>query len=114
MKFKQLTQMMDRSTWILGAGLGFIVTWLAYTLPFINSVIRVGVIFIIVNIIACIWLGFHLSSHARGWQLLVFPIWFLLAVFLFGARYTWYLPLVYLAISYLAWSMKRSQTKAGD
>ncbi|WP_296113940.1 hypothetical protein [uncultured Limosilactobacillus sp.] len=114
MKLKQLTRMMDRLTWIIGAGLGFIVTWLAYSLPFINSVIRVGGIFIIVNIITCIWLGFHLASHARGWQLLVFPVCFLVAVLFFGARYTLYLPLVYLAISYLAWSMKRSQTKAGD
>lgn len=68
---------------------------------------------LLINSCYVIWAGRRITSrHDHPWQLLVFPIAYLIGVRVFQvSRYTYYFALVYLGIEYLAKAMSQDATK---
>lgn len=102
---KALQQKIDIKLWAWSLILGLLLLALFAKLPFISRVTMVWLDLIVVNGAFCIWLGRHLKSHDHGWSLFVFPIIYLVGCYFFAPRYMWYFALIYLGVSYLAWSM---------
>lgn len=74
----------------------------------ITHAMWVGLILVILNGIFSVWLGGHLFRRsARWWTLLIFPVIFLLAAYLWLPRYTYYFAFAYLAIVYLSCSLRK-------
>ncbi|WP_251546841.1 hypothetical protein [Limosilactobacillus caecicola] len=89
--------------------IGVVLTALFAKLPFISRVTMMWLDLIIINGGFSIWLGRHYSEEAGAWKkLFVFPILYLIGGYFFTPHYMWYFALIYLGVSYLAWSMKRN------
>lgn len=98
----------DRRLWVLSLLIGLVMTWLINVVPVVTAVVRVGLVYCLLNGGFAVWCGWELRARSRGWQLLVFPVWFLIASYLFGAQYSMFFAPAYLAVSYLTWSMNRA------
>lgn len=86
---------------------GVLLPVLGIKLP-ITHAMWVGVFLVIINACFSVWLGGHLyRCQARWWTLLVFPIFFLVAAYLWLPTYTYYFALAYLAIAYLSCSLRK-------
>lgn len=68
---------------------------------------------VLVNFCYVVWAGRRIAKQQdRSWQLLVFPVGYLIGVRLFQvSRYTYYFALVYLGIEYLAKAMTQDAVK---
>lgn len=106
---KALAQKINWKLLIIELLIGVVVTALFAKLPFISRVTMMWLDLIVINGGFAIWLGQHLSDHPRAWQLIIFPVVYLVGGYFFIPRYMWYFALIYLGVSYLSWSMKRSQ-----
>ncbi len=86
---------------------GVLLPVLGIKLP-ITHAMWVGVFLVIINACFSVWLGGHLyRCQARWCTLLVFPIFFLVAAYLWLPTYTYYFALAYLAITYLSCSLRK-------
>lgn len=92
--------------------LSFIITWvlpLIFHWLTIPKVIRIGALFIVVNMLAAIVLGLYLAKrHLAGWWLFIFPGLFAGIVYLMYGRYGYWFAGIYLILSYLAYSLRKS------
>lgn len=79
----------------------------------IHRVWMVGFFLFLVNMLFSIWLGQYIKrSGLKWWNLLVFPVLYLLVSYVFMPKYTVYFALFYLGVTYLAWSISsQSQPK---
>lgn len=111
---KKISSKLDLRLWLSSLLIGLVVTALLARLPFIRRVVLVGLFLTFLYSLFAIWCGLHLKKQARPWQLLVFPVAYFLAAYFFAPRYTWYFALIYLGISYLAWSLSRAQLQEAD
>lgn len=105
---KKLSSKIDLRLWLSSLLVGLVLTALVAKLPFIRRTVLVGLFLTLLYSVFAIWCGLHLKNHPRAWQLLVFPVIYFVGAFFFAPRYTWYFALVYLGISYLAWSLSRA------
>ncbi|HJA73148.1 MAG TPA: hypothetical protein H9783_02710 [Candidatus Limosilactobacillus faecipullorum] len=106
-KLKQWWQKADWTVIITSLIMGIAVTGLAAKLAFVSRVMMVGILLLIVNSLLSIWLGKR--SVNRSWGMLFwFPGAFLIGAYNFAPRYMWPFALVYLGISYLTWSMAKT------
>lgn len=108
---KELSKKTDVLLWGSCLVWGILGTWLFAKLPFISRVTMMWLDLVVINGGFTIWIGRHVATHGKAWQLFIFPIVFLLSGYFFTPRYMWYFALIYLAISYLSWSMSKSKTK---
>lgn len=87
-------------TWLLP----LIFHWLA-----VAKVIRIAVLFIVVNMVAAIALGIYLANrHFAIWWLLIFPGLFTGIIYLRYGHYGYWFAGAYLILSYLAYSMRKT------
>ena len=93
-RIKQWWQASDRLAIVISLVMGILVTGLAARSGLISRVLMVGGLLLIIN------------SGLSG-MLLWFPGAYLLGAYQFAPRYMWPFALVYLGISYLAWSMSK-------
>lgn len=105
---KKLSSKIDWRLWLFSLLVGIVATALLAKLPFIRRTVLVGLFLTVLYNLFAIWCGLHLKSQRWGWALLVFPVAYLIGAYFFAPRYTWYFALVYLGISYLAWSLART------
>jgi hypothetical protein len=91
--------------WVAGVVLGVL-------LPFVLHITSAFHVFIdlwflmIINTLAAIILGSLIKANRVHWALLwLFPIFFLLGVYLFLPRYAYYFVIVYLSTSYIAYGL---------
>ncbi|HJA23380.1 MAG TPA: hypothetical protein H9958_04055 [Candidatus Limosilactobacillus intestinavium] len=101
-----------RENWHIWAGsivLGIVLTALCAKLPFVSRVTMMWLDLIVINGVFCLWLGKHINSKSKPWELFIFPVIYLIGGYLFTPRYMWYFALIYLGISYLTWSMSRHE-----
>lgn len=105
-KIKQLWQKTDRVAVLVAVGVGFVFTWLVSFLSVMTLIPVFGSLLLVVYGGLAIWLGLRLRE--RWWPMLFwFPLAFLLAAYLVFPKYLWLFALVYLGLSYLAWSMSK-------
>lgn len=110
MKFLNLVwQKSDKVLWLSSILIGVILTLVADKLPFISRVMMVEYVLILINCLFSIWSGLRIRQNHNHWgMLLIFPVLYLITAYFVLPKYTYYFALVYLAISYLAWSMRGS------
>lgn len=99
-------QQFDRLTMMIATLYGYFGTMLLYLLPFIHVTVRSGLFLIMINSIVSMWLGWHLRQQTAK-QLWIWPSWMLVALLVYGPHYSYLLPVIYLAESYLVWSMTK-------
>lgn len=97
--------------WLLSLAIGLVMTWLVNVVPAVTAVVRVGLVYCLLNAAFAVWTGWALRDRPRGWQLLVFPCSYLIGSSLFGAQYSLFFAPAYLALAYLTWSMIRTSHK---
>lgn len=105
---KAFKSKIDWKIWGASLLLGLLLTASFAKLPFISRVTMMWLDLILINGGFCIWVGRYFQKERRAWCLLIFPVIYLIGAYLFTPRYMWYFALIYLGISYLAWSMKRN------
>ena len=105
-RIKQWWQSSDRLAIVISLVMGIPVTGLAARSGLISRVLMVGGLLLIINSGLSIWLGKRLVTRKSG-MLFWFPGAYLLGAYQFAPRYMWPFALVYLGISYLAWSMSK-------
>lgn len=106
MKVWTKMQQFDRVTMIIATLYGYFGTMVLYSLPFVHVTVRSGLFLIIINSILSMWIGWHLRQQSAK-QLWVWPFWMLVALSIYGPHYSYLLPVIYLAESYLVWSMTK-------
>lgn len=101
--------------WILlcwALGLGIVLSAIIEYAPFIHRASSVFVVLILVNGGYSIYQGVKTANAKLGrWRLFVFPIIYVIGVYLFLPRYTYYFGLVYLCVSYLSYAMTNENHK---
>lgn len=92
--------------WELGLVFGIIIPLLSDKLRLIRRVWMVGFFLFLINMLFSIWLGQYIKKNGlKWWNLLVFPLLYLVISYLFMPKYTVYFALFYLGVTYLAWSI---------
>lgn len=72
----------------------------------------VGFVLFFVNMLFSVWLGQYIEKNRlKWWNLLVFPLLYLITSYLFMPKYTIYFALFYLGITYLSWSISAQSQK---
>lgn len=106
-KLKQLWQVADHKLLLSDLVLGLVINPIFLKQHFISRIQVVFWILLLVNGGYSIWAGRRMARlQVRGWQILVFPLFYLLGVHFFNiAHYTYYFALVYLGMIYLAKSL---------
>ena len=103
--FKSKWQTFDKLLWILGIVFGMLVPVLTDRIPMLTRVHWVVWFLLIVNGIYSVWSGVHVARRQqRVFNLLIFPLLFLLAAYFFMPHYTYYFAPAYWAVSYLSWA----------
>lgn len=105
----KVLQKIDWKIFVSSLAFGVLLTALFAKLPFISRVTMMWLDLIIINGGYCIWVAHHYHQVARPWGILMFPIIYLIGGYFFTPRYMWYFAIIYLGVSYLAWSMGRNQ-----
>ena len=101
------------AVWGFGILFGIILPLFSDKFRLIHRVWMVGFFLFLVNMLFSIWLGQYIKrSGLKWWNLLVFPVLYLLVSYGFMPKYTGYFALFYLGVTYLAWSISsQSQPK---
>lgn len=102
---KQIGQKIDKKLWLSSMIAGIVVVGLAGKLPSIHKTLMM-IILMLLCLFAC-WTGWYLRKETRAWQLLVFPVCFMIGAYFFTPRYSWYFIVIYLGMAYLTWSLTR-------
>ncbi len=108
---KVLQKKIDWQVVISNVVFGIILTAGFAKLSFISQVTMMWLDLIVINGGYCLWIGHHYVQRSRTWGILCFPIMYLIGSYFFAPHYMWYFVIIYLGVSYLAWSMGRSDNK---
>lgn len=94
------------AVWGFGILFGIVLPLFSDKFRLIHRVWMVGFFLFLVNMLFSIWLGQYIKKNGlKWWNLLVFPVLYLLVSSIFMPKYTVYFALFYLGVTYLAWSI---------
>lgn len=105
----------QKDKWLFGGAiiLAFGLSALRHFFGILTSPTYALWILLILNGAFSIYAGVHVAHQGRHWwELLVFPVLFLGALYFFLPKYAIYFPLMYLCLSYLSYGLNKATTES--